>query len=211
MWLLVNGKRGKELDSQSRRLIWVASLEISLSDIPSEGLEFASVVTCVDLDLKMGDPEFNGDLDFSSRICADAKEAWVSGLLQGVLRQECVRCLGLFEKVLSVPISAYYRSEDIGSATENSKGCNKDEVESSEGDVDSYPILNCRFNLHEMLREQLLLSIPIQALCQQQCQGLCQVCGQNLNQWQCGCEVLDTESPFAILRERLSFGNNLQE
>ena len=189
--------------------ITMASLEISLSDIPSEGLRFSSVVTRMDLDLRVGDPEFHGDLDFSGRVCADAKEAWVNGLLQGGVHQECVRCLGRFEKILSIPISAYYRSEDVGSIKEKSKGRNKDEVNSSEEDDDSYPILNCRFNLGEMLREQLLLSIPIQALCQQQCQGLCQVCGQNLNQFQCGCKVLDTELPFAILRRKVSFGKNL--
>ena len=46
----------------------MASLEISLSDIPSEGLEFASLVTRMDLDLRAGDPEFHGDLDFSGQI-----------------------------------------------------------------------------------------------------------------------------------------------
>ena len=76
----------------------MASLEISLSDIPSEGLRFSSVVTRMDLDLRAGDPEFHGDLDFSSQIYAGAKEVWGKGLLRGVLRQECVRCLGLFEK-----------------------------------------------------------------------------------------------------------------
>ena len=180
----------------------MASLEISLSDIPSEGLRFSSVVTRMDLDLRAGDPEFHGDLDFSSQIHADTKEAWVNGQLQGVLQQECVRCLGLFEKVVAIPISACYRSEDVSSTKEGSKRRNRDEARASEEDVDSYPILNCRFNLGEMLREQLILSIPIQALCRQQCQGLCQVCGQNLNQRQCGCEGLDTESPFAILRRK---------
>ena len=189
----------------------MASLEISLSDVPSEGLGFVSAVTRMDLDLRAGDPEFHGDLDFSSRIYADAKEAWVYGLLRGVLNQECVRCLGLFEKVLTVPISAHYRSEDIDSTKKKFKGRKKDESKSPEEDVDSYLILNCRFDLGEMLREQLLLSIPIQALCQQRCLGLCQACGQNLNQRQCGCEVLDTESPFSILRRRFSFGKNLQE
>ena len=106
----------------------MASLEISLNDIPSEGLGFASAVTRMDLDLRSGDPEFDGDLDFSGWICTDANEAWVNGQLQGVLQQECVRCLSLFEKLLTVPVSACYRSEGEG--------------ESSEEDFDGYAILN---------------------------------------------------------------------
>ena len=174
----------------------MASLEISLNDISSEGLGFASAVTRMDLDLGAGDPEFDGDLHFSGWIYADANEAWVNGQLQGVLQQECVRCLSLFKNLLTVPVSACYRSEGEGKL--------------SAENVDSYAILNCRFSLGEMLREQLILSIPIQALCQEQCQGLCQACGQNLNERQCGCDVLDTKSPFAILRRKFSFGKNLQ-
>ena len=71
----------------------MASLDISLNDIPSGGLDYASQVTRADLDLREGDPEFQGELEFTATIHAAEHEAWVEGDLRGVLVQECVRWL----------------------------------------------------------------------------------------------------------------------
>lgn len=40
-------------------------------------------------------------------------------------------------------------------------------------------------NLEPLLREYLLLEIPIKPLCQPDCKGLCPTCGANLNQGAC--------------------------
>jgi len=157
----------------------------------------------LDLDLRGGDPEFQGELDFTATIHASEHEAWVAGNLRGVLLQECVRCLGVFKNALDIPVDAYYRSQDVSTEKEKPRGRKEKESEQNSEEIDSYLILNDRFNLAEMLRELLILSIPIQSLCQEQCQGMCQVCGQNLNQRQCGCDPLMPESPFAILRDKL--------
>lgn len=36
--------------------------------------------------------------------------------------------------------------------------------------------------LDEIVREQILLNMPIQKICDEKCQGLCTACGENLNQ-----------------------------
>jgi uncharacterized protein len=48
-------------------------------------------------------------------------------------------------------------------------------------------------DLEPIVREQLLLALPMNVVCRDTCEGLCSVCGQNLNEKQCGCErkVLD--------------------
>lgn len=38
------------------------------------------------------------------------------------------------------------------------------------------------------MREQVLLALPMSAVCREDCKGLCAQCGQNLNEKQCGCE-----------------------
>ena len=40
---------------------------------------------------------------------------------------------------------------------------------------------------HEILREQVLLAIPMKPLCKPECKGLCPRCGVNLNLKDCGC------------------------
>ena len=42
--------------------------------------------------------------------------------------------------------------------------------------------------LEDVVREQVLLSLPGRTLCQPGCKGLCPRCGQNLNQAACSCD-----------------------
>jgi uncharacterized protein len=43
-------------------------------------------------------------------------------------------------------------------------------------------------DLAPILREQILLSLPAYPVCRESCKGLCPVCGQNLNERECGCD-----------------------
>jgi uncharacterized protein len=42
--------------------------------------------------------------------------------------------------------------------------------------------------LEDVLREQVLLSLPARTLCQQDCKGLCPRCGENRNETACSCD-----------------------
>jgi len=57
------------------------------------------------------------------------------------------------------------------------------------------PILN----LDELIRQQLVMNLPIQILCDADCRGLCPQCGSNLNQGECGCDPEVVASPLAGL------------
>ncbi|NCC77609.1 MAG: DUF177 domain-containing protein, partial [Clostridia bacterium] len=50
-----------------------------------------------------------------------------------------------------------------------------------------------------------LLSEPQKIVCSPECQGLCPVCGQNLNHGHCTCgdDHPDQESPFSQLKQLL--------
>ena len=41
--------------------------------------------------------------------------------------------------------------------------------------------------LEDILREQLLLQLPMQNVCSETCKGICPVCGANRNEVACGC------------------------
>jgi uncharacterized protein len=38
-----------------------------------------------------------------------------------------------------------------------------------------------------VLREQVLLAVPLRAICREDCKGLCPQCGANLNEKRCSC------------------------
>jgi uncharacterized protein len=54
--------------------------------------------------------------------------------------------------------------------------------------ADQEPFDGRKINLDPILREQLLLALPMYVVCRDDCQGLCTVCGQNLNEKACGCD-----------------------
>ncbi len=43
-------------------------------------------------------------------------------------------------------------------------------------------------DLRDVLREQIILSLPMFPKCSDNCQGLCPTCGANLNREQCSCQ-----------------------
>ena len=60
--------------------------------------------------------------------------------------------------------------------------------------------------LEDVLREQVLLALPLKAICREDCRGLCPHCGKNLNLEQCSCaEAVDDPRWSALkdIREKL--------
>ena len=58
-----------------------------------------------------------------------------------------------------------------------------------------------RFDLADIVREQLLLSQPMKHLCQESCQGLCAHCGKDLNEGRCGCKHEAEDPRWAPLKK----------
>lgn len=59
------------------------------------------------------------------------------------------------------------------------------------------------FSPDELLREDVLLSLPTKILCKEDCKGLCPQCGVNLNEKTCACEK-PCDPRLAALKDLLS-------
>jgi uncharacterized protein len=53
-------------------------------------------------------------------------------------------------------------------------------------EVDAEPFNGKVIDLDPIVREQLLLALPVTVVCREDCKGLCTVCGQDLNESDCG-------------------------
>jgi uncharacterized protein len=58
-----------------------------------------------------------------------------------------------------------------------------------------------RINTDHLLRENVLLGLPVQPVCREDCRGLCSRCGANLNLGSCGCQEPHLDPRFTILRK----------
>ena len=58
-------------------------------------------------------------------------------------------------------------------------------------------------NVEELLRQAILVELPLQPLCSEDCKGLCPKCGNNFNEGLCSCQKDADESPFIKLENLL--------
>lgn len=71
-----------------------------------------------------------------------------------------------------------------------------------EDDPDTIPISEGEtIDLSILLVQDIISSLPIQSLCSQDCQGLCQECGANLNRETCDCDKEQVDPRFAALKD----------
>ena len=55
-------------------------------------------------------------------------------------------------------------------------------------------------DLEPIVREQVLLALPMNVVCREDCSGLCMKCGQNLNEKKCGCDTTFVDPRLAVLK-----------
>ena len=93
------------------------------------------------------------------------------------------------------------RAKDADEAPEGAEGF--DASEDAHGD-DALGLAEYRdekIDLGEVVREQLYLALPMKPLCQEDCKGLCPVCGVNRNRETCSCQQEWVDPRMAALAE----------
>ena len=118
-------------------------------------------------------------------------EIHVRGQLRTRLESECDRCAVRFDFPAECSFDLYYRP--VSSIARN------EEIEISNDELDVGFYQGEGVDLQDLIREQVLLSLPMKLLCRDECLGLCPACGVNKNLVTCQCELSQHDSPFAGL------------
>ena len=71
-----------------------------------------------------------------------------------------------------------------------------------EEDSDAYiQVDSGSLDLDELLRADILLELPTKYLCREDCKGLCAVCGKNLNDGPCNCNLHQIDPRLEVLKQ----------
>ena len=134
-------------------------MKILISQVPPEGLYLEEEIDPAQLELETDLIKLGSALKIKGQIYRFASALSVRLNLQALLQLTCARCLESFDWKL-----------------------NKD----TQFD---FPIIEGEtyIDLTSDLREEVMLDYPIKPLCDLKCLGLCQKCGNNLNQGGCNC------------------------
>ena len=120
------------------------------------------------------------------------------GCLSAGLELQCARCLEPVPQEVKREFELLYRplGADAG----------KDELSVTDAEAEIGYYQGEGLALEDVLREQILLALPLKVTCRADCKGLCPQCGKNLNQEQCSCSTEVEDPRWAALkdvRERL--------
>jgi uncharacterized protein len=122
-----------------------------------------------------------------------AGEVRIQGRFSVEMAAACDRCLERTRYPLEAGFDLYYRpAETI--AREEEVGI--DEAESEIGFYTGDGI-----ELEDVLREQVLLALPMQRICREDCKGICPACGQNRNHAACNCKMEDAAGRWGALQK----------
>ncbi len=93
----------------------------------------------------------------------------------------CARCLESFEFSVSPEFELFYQPHD-------SRHPLTGEIELAEKDTNVSFFSGDGIEISNIIREQVLLSLPMKPVCREDCKGLCPNCGCNRNLRPCHCE-----------------------
>lgn len=122
--------------------------------------------------------EFLKPVDFNIIFTVVGNVINLDGKLHSELKLICSRCLEKFNYTIDI---------DIHEKISNSI--------SHKDDDDIIFIDNEKLNIMEIVKNNILINLPIKKLCKKECKGLCQHCGTNLNYSTCKCKNDDDIDP----------------
>ncbi len=61
-----------------------------------------------------------------------------------------------------------------------------------------------QLNVDELIMTEVVLNIPTKHLCREDCKGVCQQCGKNLNDGDCSCKKENGDPRLAVLKQLLN-------
>ena len=131
-------------------------------------------------------------VDFAADVRKDQEKVRLVGRLRTVLEVDCSRCLEPYQIPVDAPIDLMFLP---GSSN---TGLAEKKIEDEDIGVSYYH--DDVIDLIEVMREQILLALPMKPLCREDCKGLCPVCGVNRNRETCECQPIWVDPRLEPLR-----------
>ena len=170
-------------------------MRLIVSDIPEDGLEQESDVPVI-----TGENTEPDIAHASLRFLRFGKSVLVNGSIQISVSMRCSRCLGDFSYPLDIEFKEEYSpSEELDQEGEH-------ELTGSELNLGFYT--NDEIDTGELVKEQVLLAVPMKPLCNRECRGICPGCGINLNEGACNCSTENVDPRLAPLKRFMKSNND---
>ncbi|MDD2980416.1 MAG: DUF177 domain-containing protein [Hespellia sp.] len=116
------------------------------------------------------------------------REITISGNTKLVIAIPCDRCLEEVKKEFDLD---FVKTVDL----------NQSDADLVEGLDESNYIDGYNLDVDKLLYNEILIGWPMKILCREDCKGICNVCGQNLNKGTCSCEDTGLDPRMSVIRD----------
>lgn len=119
-------------------------------------------------------------------------KAKIEGNVELVFDTVCDRCLEEVPTVLTLEFDREVASPDTTPDSSEDGDDGEEDLDFMEG----YQI-----NVETFVYNEILLNWPMKILCKETCEGICKVCGKNLNEGDCGCDRFVPDPRMAAIKD----------
>ncbi|MGW8380757.1 DUF177 domain-containing protein [Streptomyces sp. ODS28] len=117
----------------------------------------------------------DAELEIDLRLESVMEGVLVTGTVRAPLKGECVRCLEPFTRECVADFQEMFSYPDA-----DDRGREKAEPGDDAEEEDTLFLEGDLFDLEPVLRDAVVLSLPLQPVCREDCPGLCPECGARL-------------------------------
>jgi uncharacterized protein len=179
----------------------VGKMRVKVDNISDSGTSLAveenaeSFPSLADL-VRTGECDFLTPVAIALRLRRSGDVFETDGRFETRVRLVCSRCLASYETPLAADFTfCFSRQEPV--ALDPVRHA---EIELRAEDIGLIIFQGDDIDLCDALQEEVLMALPMRSLCRPDCKGLCQKCGADLNQADCGCERKRLDPSFAVLK-----------
>lgn len=122
----------------------------------------------------------------------EGRDVRIRGSLTAEAEARCDRCL----RALTIPVESDFDARFVPSEVLND-GAEDAELKPDELEFDFYE--GDSIEIDALVRDEILLALPMRLLCSEDCKGLCPECGADLNEESCACEKKAVDPRWAGL------------
>ncbi len=128
-------------------------------------------------------------------------EVHITGKFKVDLEADCDRCLGRASFPIESAFDLFYMPAPSAKPEHHHRSPREEEIELDEGESEVGFYEGSGLELNDVLLEQILLALPMQRICKEDCLGICPVCGRNRNETSCSCREKPADDRWKALRD----------
>lgn len=142
----------------------------------------------------------------------------LEGRLRAQVKLNCSRCAQDYVVSLDEPIQEFFVRKDLPAGQPRDARANAPGKPSAlvfeafstdeEEEPEELPYWGHVIHLDDLVRETVLLAVPMKPVCHEACQGLCPVCGGNRNERPCTCQQDFGDPRLAPLKRWMEAGGH---